>query len=80
MIRLNLCKNTNNCFKKYMKNNHLTPESFGLENNNDEENIGKDNEAREYPDKNIVICKIVTLPNATLSLDGGQGDGCSIHS
>ena len=63
-----------------MKIHFLTPESFGLENNNDEENIGKDNETREYPDKNSVTCKIVTLTSATLSLGGGHGDGGSIHS
>ena len=38
---------------------YLGPEAWWIKNNSDEENICKDDEAREYPDKDNVACEIV---------------------
>jgi hypothetical protein len=40
---------------------YLSSQSFGLENDSDEENIGDDDEARECPDKDVVAIEIDIL-------------------
>ena len=56
---------------------YLSPKACGLENNSDEENIGKDDEAREYPDKDSVASEILTgiiLPSAA-QVQAGVDEG-----
>ena len=86
MIRLNLCEERKRCNCKgcyYNKDyHHLSSETCGLQNHSDEENIGQDDQAREYPDKNSVASEIVTLavlPSSVVlqnrAVHGVQGDG-----
>ena len=72
--------NCQGCQNKYY--HHLSSETCGFQNHSDEENIGQDDETREYPDKNSVASEIVTLavlPSSVVlqnrAVHGVQGDG-----